>query len=88
MILNTATSKCEPCEVDCKYCINAQHCYICKDGASLVGTGICDFVDCTDPCQTCEGSMTNCTACINNLYLYDFQCFDTCPTKTYPSVSA
>lgn len=86
-MLNVATAKCEPCEIDCKYCMSAQYCYFCKDGATQVGNGACDFLICTEPCKSCEGSMVNCTACINEKLLYNFECYDTCPANTYPGVA-
>lgn len=64
MTFNANTNQCEDCEVDCLFCMRANYCYFCREGASVVSPGSCDFTICESPCAKCEGSMSNCTACI------------------------
>lgn len=84
MYYNSGAGKCTDCEINCKYCIDGNYCYVCKTNATMVGNGLCEFTLCNSPCGTCVGNMDNCTSCKNGMYLYESTCLSTCPKNTYP----
>lgn len=51
--MGTTTGVCQECEINCLFCITDTYCHVCKQGASEVGVGVCDFTLCAAPCSRC-----------------------------------
>ncbi|XP_032069732.1 proprotein convertase subtilisin/kexin type 5-like [Thamnophis elegans] len=91
---------CAPCFEHCQECLNQTSCERCLEGYSLInnscqehkckkgkikGLNSEDCIPCPEGCLNCNsGNPETCTSCIHNYYMYNQQCYRTCPQTTVP----
>ncbi|EAR84001.2 transmembrane protein, putative (macronuclear) [Tetrahymena thermophila SB210] len=88
--------KCLPCQLKCHTCVDTPtNCTQCSKNRINIPSCLCPIANkvwldgelcnlCDSTCQTCFGdSFNECSTCVGNLYLYDFQCVQLCPYFIY-----
>ncbi|XP_072564200.1 proprotein convertase subtilisin/kexin type 5b isoform X2 [Paramormyrops kingsleyae] len=90
---------CEPCAQNCDLCTTPNRCLKCashyylEEGSCTKLT--CgedeaedsmydDCVPCAEGCKKClQGNPKHCISCMKGYYQFEFQCYKSCPDKTY-----
>ncbi|KAJ7335557.1 hypothetical protein JRQ81_013498, partial [Phrynocephalus forsythii] len=90
---------CKPCMKHCEVCLDQTKCERCFEGYNLAdnickkhecGKGEIQGLD-SEECVPCEGGCLTCslddpsicTSCLHNYYMYNQQCYRSCPQHTY-----
>lgn len=55
--------------------------HLCNKGDYKNALGVC--TKCSDTCETCFKTATNCTSCIEGKFNYEGTCLNTCPYNSY-----
>ncbi|XP_026559605.1 proprotein convertase subtilisin/kexin type 5 isoform X1 [Pseudonaja textilis] len=95
-----ADGTCAPCYEHCQECLNQTSCERCLEGYYLInnscqehkckkgevkGLDSEDCIPCPEGCLICNSDNSEiCTSCIHNYYMYNQQCYRTCPQNTVP----
>uniref|UniRef100_A0A6J0TBE0 Proprotein convertase subtilisin/kexin type 5 isoform X2 n=1 Tax=Pogona vitticeps TaxID=103695 RepID=A0A6J0TBE0_9SAUR len=90
---------CKPCFEHCEVCLDQTKCERCFEGYYLAGNickkheckkGEVESLDseecvpCADGCLSCSlDDPRICTSCLHNYYMYNQQCYRSCPQNTY-----
>lgn len=67
--LNTAGTKCFPCDSSCETCINGTECVTCPSSAPYLDATKKCIATCESNCKTCQTNSYECTSCLEGKYL-------------------
>jgi proprotein convertase subtilisin/kexin type 5 len=101
---DTINNICQNCPTNCSYCsgfpitictacnpgyyLDQNRCYLtCQTNGYVINGLVC--TNCSAPCITCSGLVTNCTSCnvsSLNIYLFNNNCLSTCGSGYYNNV--
>lgn len=78
--LNSNTTQCNVCMSSCATCLTGNRCLICASGyTTTVGNNNLQSygyqcLQCSYPCQTCQGQINYCTSCISGYSMIGWKC--------------
>lgn len=81
---------CLECQGQADYCLSCKEGFaysgscveVCPEKVSIQASSSC--YPCISSCETCSFTIDNCLSCPQNLYLYESQCLNSCPSGYFP----